>query len=603
MTEVRCPSCRTALRPAPGPARLNLCPACGGTVQIPASAATNGRPTPRPSAPPPQPRYDEDDRPARRYRDDDEDDDYDRRPARRGKPAKSGGNVLIFAAVGGVGFLALVGIGVVVAVSASGGKPTAEFKPVGSAVAPPPPASLPAKPAKKSAPVPADPTPVAIPPAPPIPAGEVIPKVKESTVYIRTHFGNDMIGMGSGFFAGKPGYVVTNAHVVGYTREGGYRKPLKIEVVINSGEANEKTYPATLFGFDATLGVDLAMLKVNADDLPPPLAIGSAASLRETEEVMIFGYPLGETLGLNVSVNKTTVSSLRKENGKIVVVQVAGGMQKGNSGGPVVNHAGQVIGVSVAIITGTVLNFAIPAELVTTFVEDQYASGGKENLSDLKPAGTLTLRMPGRSFGPGRSLLPPGAPSGPPVSLPGLPEMTLPPNEPRVTVKPMATADKLPPSTPDGRPRVIGGGTDPEFRDDAPAGTVLAGLDIGVGTFGGSIVVRSFRPIYRAGSADTPGAVQGDTKKTPTFKVRARPGYAVGAVTVKAGLGVDGLGVTFMKVLPGGKLDPTDTYDGPWLGGLLDGTQVRLDAAGAPVVGVAGRTGSRGLTGFGLVVK
>ena len=93
--------------------------------------------------------------------------------------------------------------------------------------------------------------------------------------------------------------------------------------------------------------------------------------------MFIFGYPLGEQLGLNISVNKTTVSSLRKENGAIAVVQVAGGMHPGNSGGPVVDKAGRVIGVSVAVIRGTVINFAIPAETTDRFVRDQVAAGGK----------------------------------------------------------------------------------------------------------------------------------------------------------------------------------------------------------------------------------
>jgi hypothetical protein len=74
-------------------------------------------------------------------------------------------------------------------------------------------------------------------------------------------------------------------------------------------------------------------------------------------------------------------------------------------------------------------------------------------------------------------------------------------------------------------------------------------------------------------------------------------------VAVKAGVGVDGLGAVFMKVKADGKLDPTDSYDSPWAGSPLDGSQVKLDGGGAPAVGIAGRTGGRGLTGFGIVTK
>ncbi len=97
--------------------------------------------------------------------------------------------------------------------------------------------------------------------------------------------------------------------------------------------------------------------------------------------MFIFGYPLGEALGLNISVNKTTVSSLRKRpDGTMDVVQVAGGMHPGNSGGPVTDKAGAVIGVSVAVIRGTLINFAIPAEIASKFLKDQIASGGKIDL-------------------------------------------------------------------------------------------------------------------------------------------------------------------------------------------------------------------------------
>jgi S1-C subfamily serine protease len=114
-----------------------------------------------------------------------------------------------------------------------------------------------------------------------------------------------------------------------------------------------------------------------AKPLPKPLTFGRSAALVETQDVFIFGYPLGESLGLNISVNKSTVSSLRKDRtGAIEIVQVAGGMHPGNSGGPVADKNGAIIGVSVAGIVGTSINFAIPAEITARFVREQIASGG-----------------------------------------------------------------------------------------------------------------------------------------------------------------------------------------------------------------------------------
>lgn len=205
---------------------------------------------------------------------------------------------------------------------------------------------------------------------------DAIQAVKNSTVYIRTRSGNSL-GMGSGFFAGPAGYVVTNSHVIGFGPDR-YRKPQKIEVVVNSGENNQLVYNARIVGVN--VDEDLALLWINQKDhqsvLPRPLNFARSADLTETQEVLIFGFPLGEQLGLNISVNKSTVSSLRKEKGVVEMVQVAGGMTNGNSGGPVTNTKGEVIGVSVAIIRDTPINFAIPSDKTSAFVQKQISSRG-----------------------------------------------------------------------------------------------------------------------------------------------------------------------------------------------------------------------------------
>ena len=114
---------------------------------------------------------------------------------------------------------------------------------------------------------------------------------------------------------------------------------------------------------------DLAVLRVVGKKLPAPLKLGSAATLIETQEVFIFGFPLGRLLGKNITVSHSTVSSLRKNvRGAITKVQVNGGMHPGNSGGPVTDASGQVVGVAVSVVENTTLNFAVPAEKVSTFL-------------------------------------------------------------------------------------------------------------------------------------------------------------------------------------------------------------------------------------------
>lgn len=323
---------------------------------------------------------DEDDRPRRRRRRDEDDDDEDeddrrdrrressrrrdeddrrgrREPARYGADRKrpdSGAKIAIIVCVAAVLLVA----------AAIGGyfvfRDTPKDKDVAKKDAPPP------TPLKKDAPKKDE---------GPLTTEQLLRKVKPSTVYIRSLARDGSGGTGTGFVAGnKPGYVVTNAHVVGY-KLGEIRKPDKIEVVIDSGDAGERTVPAEIYGLDIFL--DLAVLKVEPRGMPAALKFGKAEALIETQDVVAFGYPFGEILGKSVTVSSTKVSSLRRDRGTIETIQLAGGLNPGNSGGPVVNVKGEVVGVSVAKFRGAEIAFAIPAETAERFLEDMFANGGE----------------------------------------------------------------------------------------------------------------------------------------------------------------------------------------------------------------------------------
>jgi S1-C subfamily serine protease len=77
------------------------------------------------------------------------------------------------------------------------------------------------------------------------------------------------------------------------------------------------------------------------------------------QQLFIFGFPFGESLGKEITASSTTISSIRNNQ-----IQVNGGMNPGNSGGPVVDVKGNVVGVAVAGIKDTNINFAIPADAV-----------------------------------------------------------------------------------------------------------------------------------------------------------------------------------------------------------------------------------------------
>ena len=79
----------------------------------------------------------------------------------------------------------------------------------------------------------------------------------------------------------------------------------------------------------------------------------------------IFGFPFGSSLGKNITVSESSISSLRKDaDGTVNQVQVNGGMEHGNSGGPVVDARGVVVGVAVSGYDGTQIKFAVPGEKV-----------------------------------------------------------------------------------------------------------------------------------------------------------------------------------------------------------------------------------------------
>jgi predicted Zn finger-like uncharacterized protein len=407
-TEARCPHCQARfLLPAEQlgmPAKCGRCrqpftptaappPAPAPVLAAPLPASAAPRPTLRPvvlhaqpvAAPPPAP--------ARALRDDEEDGyDRPRRKARKPRPARSAQlhpAVIAGGLIGGGVLLVLVAVLVAYVFSSSSPAPAPRPLPGPALAEAPPPA------ARNMADTPGPGGSNNTSTAAPAPAGgggagvtaaDTVRRVKGSTVYIRCDMGRNRLATGSGFFAGPAGYIVTNAHVIGLGPEK-IDLPRRVQVVVDSGEASERRFEARLIGVDSE--EDLALLWINGQNLPAPLRLGRSADLVETEDVFVFGYPLGEQLGMNISVNKTTVSSLRKERGQVVVVQVAGGMHPGNSGGPVTNAVGDVIGVSVAGIEGTLINFAIPAEITDRFVKDQVASGGKITLGrGLPPVST-----------------------------------------------------------------------------------------------------------------------------------------------------------------------------------------------------------------------
>jgi hypothetical protein len=146
----------------------------------------------------------------------------------------------------------------------------------------------------------------------------------------------------------------------------------------------------------------------------------------------------------------------------------------------------------------------------------------------------------------------------------------------------------------------LGSGSYP-YEEVPKEGALLTGFEVTYGKFGDSPTVTTFRPIFLTRR----GRLLGTTHGRPgagVIRVEAKPGYAVGAVTIKAGLGVDGMSVTFMEICDGG-LNTSHAYESAWLGGMGGDRKRQLGGSGAPIVGIFGATaeGASTFNGLGLV--
>jgi hypothetical protein len=157
------------------------------------------------------------------------------------------------------------------------------------------------------------------------------------------------------------------------------------------------------------------------------------------------------------------------------------------------------------------------------------------------------------------------------------------------------------PAPPGKTPVIAGGGTDPQFKDAAPAGGLLVGLEVVIGRPFNDELIRSVRPIYRVGDKESFGEQRGTVLADPVT-IKAKPGYAIGAITTKTRLWCDGLSVTFMKV-DGDRLDPADSYESAWYGWNGPSRAVRAGGDGTPAVGLVGRANAKEMTGIGLLFK
>lgn len=167
------------------------------------------------------------------------------------------------------------------------------------------------------------------------------------------------IGTGSGVIISEDGYIVTNNHVV--------KGATELEVTLN----NNKTYKAKLVGTDSKM--DVALLKVDADEKLPYATFGNSDNIKVGEWVLAVGNPYNLTSTVTAGIVSAKARDL-SNNGIQSFIQTDAAVNPGNSGGALVNTRGELIGINTMISsqTGSYVgySFAVPSNLTRKIVED-----------------------------------------------------------------------------------------------------------------------------------------------------------------------------------------------------------------------------------------
>lgn len=229
---------------------------------------------------------------------------------------------------------------------------------------------------------------------------DLVQQVEQGVVYLyTTQVANDPVAalrgevgssLGTGFIVDDQGYILTNFHVV----EGASDVRVKLH--------DNREFQATIVGGDPS--TDLALVRISAFEGIRPIPLGDSDSARVGDWVVAIGNPFG----LSASVTAGIISAKQRRDvvtggGNIFAdfLQTDTSINPGNSGGPLINMAGQVVGINTAInAKGQGIGFSIPINLAKKIATQLQSSGHAEHawlgvqLADLDPNLAMQLRLP-----------------------------------------------------------------------------------------------------------------------------------------------------------------------------------------------------------------
>ena len=216
---------------------------------------------------------------------------------------------------------------------------------------------------------------------------EIVAKVKPATVYIETTEGS-----GSGMIIDAEGYILTNAHVV----EGVSTAKVKL--------ADGSLYSAEVKGRDEI--IDVAILKISGQNFPFVI-FGNSDEIAQGNNVYTLGFPFG--LEGDVSFKEGTISR-RISDGDATYLETSAEIHPGNSGGPLVSHSGEVVGINSAgfgesvggVTIGETIKLAIPINVIKGLIPD--LKTGREILVEKKPSKSASQQKPTQPTAPQQNI-------------------------------------------------------------------------------------------------------------------------------------------------------------------------------------------------------